>query len=213
MVPSLLEALEGCHLALGTTARARKDHKTLYSAHEACLNYLLPQDQLDDKTLALVFEPEDWGLANEDLDLCQGYIQIPTADYASLNLAQAVQVLAYEAFYAMQELETKQPRSQVQESSLYPAKLEIAKMRLLPGELMERMYAQLEEVVMLIDYSTAERLPSSMRRLRRIFDRGGLSVHEVAALRGLWRQVGWATRDELKERLRGKLEQINKDSP
>ena len=50
--------------------------------------------------MAVLFGPEDHGLSNEDLNLCQGYVSIPTAAYASLNLAQAVLLVAYEVHLA-----------------------------------------------------------------------------------------------------------------
>src|SRR5690606_8354244 len=62
--------------------------------------------------VALVFGPEDHGLANADLDLCQRLIRIPTAgEYASLNLAQAVLVVGYEILLARLERAPTGPRA------------------------------------------------------------------------------------------------------
>ncbi|MEM6431054.1 MAG: TrmH family RNA methyltransferase, partial [Deinococcota bacterium] len=88
---SLPEALASCQLALGTTARSRVAEDPVYTPREATQAF--PHN-----ATALVFGPEDFGLSNEDLQHCQAYITIPTGDYASLNLAQAVHVMAYEWF-------------------------------------------------------------------------------------------------------------------
>jgi len=51
--------------------------------------------------VALLFGPEDRGLTNEDLQYCQLTVTIPTADFSSLNLAQAVAIVCYELFYGL----------------------------------------------------------------------------------------------------------------
>ena len=168
---SLVEAVTGCKLVLGTTARARTSNQRVYSAREAAQT--LPAEEV-----AVAFGPEDFGLSNEDLDHCQGYIRIPTSDYASLNLAQAVQLVAYEWFVAHQK------EMQVKDLSA-----------LAPRESLEPMYAQLIQMLHLIGYTDAQREASARELFRNIFDRAELSEREVLALRGLWRQVIWAAKN------------------
>ena len=172
---ALFEAVSGCKLVLGTTARPRTNRQRVYSAREAAQT--LPAEEV-----AVAFGPEDFGLSNEDLDHCQGYIQIPTSDYASLNLAQAVQLVAYEWFVAEQT-----PRQEVQLRDLAPR------------EIMEPMYTQLLDTLHLIGYTDAQREASARELFRGIFDRAELSEREVLALRGLWRQVTWAAKHLPKE--------------
>ena len=89
---TLAEAVAGLKLVLGTTARPRAaEGQKVYTLREAA-------QALPAEGVGVVFGPEDFGLSNDDLAHCQGYIQIPTAAYASLNLAQAVGVVAYEWF-------------------------------------------------------------------------------------------------------------------
>lgn len=97
--PNLAAALEGCSLAVGTTARSAK-----------AVNHMLrkPMDVRDfldslggqkwDGTLAYVFGPEDTGLHGDDVDKLDQLVTIPTATYNSLNLAHAVTLLCYEHF-------------------------------------------------------------------------------------------------------------------
>lgn len=164
---TVAEALGGCTLALGTTARARTEGR-VYTPREAA-------QALPTEGVAVLFGPEDFGLSNDDLKHCQGYIRIPTAAYASLNLAQAVQLVAYEWFIAEQGGAAVRPSEE-----------------LAPRELLEGMYEHLLRTLHLIGYTDAQRQESADRLFRAIFDRAALSPREVAALRGLWRQVRWA---------------------
>ena len=166
---TVAEALTGCTLALGTTARPRAAEARVYTPRQAAT--ALPREGA-----AVLFGPEDYGLSNDDLRHCQGYIRIPTAAYASLNLAQAVQLVAYEWFVAGDRAATTAPSE--------PA----------PRELLEGMYAHLLETLHHIGYTDAQREGGADRLFRGIFDRARLNEREVAALRGLWRQVLWATR-------------------
>ena len=165
---TVAETLVGCTLVLGTTARPRDSEMRVYSPREAAET--LPQGGI-----AILFGPEDYGLSNEDLRHCQGYIQIPTAEYASLNLAQAVQLVAYEWFIATADRE-----------SLSTAR------ELAPRERLEGLYTHLLEMLHTIGYTDAQREGSADAMFRAIFDRAELSEREVAALRGVWRQVLWA---------------------
>lgn len=166
---TVAEALTGCTLALGTTARPRAAEAHVYTPREAAT--ALPREGA-----AVLFGPEDYGLSNDDLRHCQGYIRIPTAAYASLNLAQAVQLVAYEWFVAGDRAVTVTPSE--------PA----------PREVLEGMYAHLLETLHHIGYTDAQREVSADRLFRGIFDRARLNEREVVALRGPWRQVLWATR-------------------
>ncbi len=167
---TVAEALTGCTLALGTTARPRASEARVYTPREAA-------ETLPGEGVAVLFGPEDYGLSNDDLRHCQGYIQIPTAAYASLNLAQAVQLVAYEWFVAATEARTERVRSAA------------------PREVLEGMYAQLLHTLHQIGYTDVQRQGSADTLFRGIFDRADLNAREVAALRGLWRQVLWAARN------------------
>lgn len=182
MCSTLNEALSDCNFSLGTTARVRKNDRGVYTAREAATNFgnLSRQEKV-----ALVFGREDWGLSNEELDLCQGYIQIPTAEYTSLNLAQAVQIVAYEWFYAIEDVTIIKPKSASSRAA---------------RAAMERMYNLLREALYLIKYTDKQREANTMRLLRRIFDKARLNEREVKALQGLWRQVSWIANKEFEQR-------------
>ncbi len=196
---TLAEAVAGCKLVLGTTARPRQYDQRVYTPRDAAATF--PAATFPDGGVALVFGPEDFGLSNDDLAHCQGYIQIPTSDYASLNLAQAVQVIVYEWFVTHQ-----QGRSADEASSPLPTTQPSAPdlADAAPRDRVERMYDQLIDTLHTIGYTDAQREASAQRLFRGIFDRAALSEREVAALRGLWSQTVWAAKQP-PEVLREKL--------
>ena len=146
-----------------------------------------------DDGVAVLFGPEDHGLSNEELNLCQGYVSIPTAEYASLNLAQAVLLVAYEVRLARQG-----PAATGGEPVRGPAVPSTAERA--PREQLERFYGQLVEAFHHIGYTDAQRERAILRVYRGMFDRVALTSREVATLRGLVSQVMWAA-DQPPERL------------
>ena len=170
---TLEEAVTDLKLVLGTTARPRAaEGQKVYTLRESATT--LPAEDV-----GMMFGPEDFGLSNDDLAHCQGYIQIPTAAYASLNLAQAVGLVAYEWFVAHTEAATA-PQTLTD---------------LAPRDELEPFYTQLLDTLHLIGYTDAQRERSADRLFRGVFDRAGLSSREVLALRGLCRQIVWAVKN------------------
>src|SRR5881628_3404 len=91
---SLKGALKGVRLAIGTTGKAGG-----YRSQVSSPRILAPQivEKATRQKVALIFGPEDTGLVDEDLMLCQQLTRIPTQPQAlSINLAQAVMILCYE---------------------------------------------------------------------------------------------------------------------
>ena len=93
LVHSELEhSVEGCSLVYGTTARNRQINWPVLSPRDAALEI-----SRTEAPVAIVFGREQAGLSNSELDLCQRSIRIPThSQFKSLNLGQAVQIMAYE---------------------------------------------------------------------------------------------------------------------
>jgi tRNA (cytidine32/uridine32-2'-O)-methyltransferase len=94
VVDTVEEAVAGCAMVLGTTARDRHLQWPILSPRQAAVE---AETARAEGTVALVFGREQAGLTNAELDLCQRVIRIPTdPDFNSLNLAQAVQICVYE---------------------------------------------------------------------------------------------------------------------
>lgn len=171
VVASLPEALAGCRLVLGCTARNRRIALPESDPREAAA-LALDAVAAEEGDVALVFGRERTGLHNEDLHLCHRAVLIPSdPEYDSLNLAQAVQVLAYEVRMAV----------------LAAAGREAAEPRDLPADhdQLERFYGQLGETLDAIDFHKGRSPDSAMRKLRRIFNRARMDEREVRLLRGV----------------------------
>lgn len=173
---TLASAVSDCQLALATIAQSRVAEDIVYTPRQAAATFA--KAFATKARIALVFGPEDFGLSNDDLLHCQASITIPTGAYASLNLAQAVQVVAYE-WYVTGVLEAGTDVA----GDVVPA---VARAEY------EAMYAQLSDVLHLIGYTDVQREKSAMTLLRNVFDSSTLTERDMAAVRGLWRQVAWA---------------------
>lgn len=169
---TLADALSGCHLVIGTSARPRGiDLPGLLPPNCAAL----VNDVSDDAEVAIVFGREHAGLTNEELLHCHYHVMIPSnPDYSSLNLAQAVQIIAYEL----------RMKSLIVEHVQSPSKDELA-----TTDQVERFYTHLREVLVEIDFLKISNPVKLVQRLRRMFNRIQLEVNEVNILRGVLTNV------------------------
>ncbi len=174
------EALGHFHYIVGTTARLGGPYRQSPLHPRELARELVAISQHN--TVALLFGPENWGLTNEELALCHALVTIPTAGFRSLNLAQAVLVMAYEVFLAREETP---PR-------FVP--------RLANSFELEAMYAELQETLVKINYIGHQNPGLWMMRLRRFFSRHGLRASEVQVVRGICRQIDWYVRRRLEDR-------------
>ncbi len=182
LVSTLPEALEGCRRAVATTGRDRTTLTVNLEHPRACLPWLLSDPPAP---AALIFGREDRGLTTEELNFAQRFIRIPSsADYLSLNLAQAAAICCYELHEAAQGRETTG-------FSAPPVPLEPA-----PLEHLEGYYQQLEALLLKIGYLYPHTADSRMEKFRLLFNRAFPSEREVAMLRGILSQMEWALRSQ-----------------
>jgi TrmH family RNA methyltransferase len=166
-VDSLEAALSGTRLVIGASARNRTLPVPMLDPRE-CAD-LVMQQPLDTVT-AIVFGRERTGLTNDELDRCHYLVQIPAnPDYASLNLAAAVQVISYELRMAADS----------------PMARQEDRHRAAATDDMERFYRHLEETLVAIGFLDAGNPRQLMRRLRRLFGRARPNDNEVNILRGI----------------------------
>ena len=172
VVDSLDEALDGCRYALGSTARDRTVSLPELSPREAAGELVARSAQGD---VALLFGRERTGLANEELQRCHGRVFIPcNPEYASLNLAAAVQVVSYEI--RLRRLEAGQlPARAPLPADEAPATL----------DQLERLFAHLGEFMDEVDFHKGRSPEMVTQRLRRLFLRAGMDEREIKILRGL----------------------------
>jgi tRNA/rRNA methyltransferase/tRNA (cytidine32/uridine32-2'-O)-methyltransferase len=170
VVDSLAEGLAGCRLVIGSSARLRTRRWPQLGPREAGETAMREADAGE---VALVFGRERTGLTNEELDLCHYLVTIPAnPDYSSLNLAAAVQVLAYELRMATGETKVHDAGEEHGEA---PA----------GADDVERFYAHLQETLIELDFLDPENPRHLMRRLRRLYNRVRLTENEINILRGI----------------------------
>lgn len=173
--PTLREALADRDVSVGTSARIRADLPA--PRHPAQVRPLVRAASAP----ALVFGPEETGLVNSDLEQCQVTVRVPTGDYASLNLAQAVLLVCYEFLQAQDEAPTYDRKTATREE-------------------MEALYGHLHDTMRLIGYTDAVRARHTLRLWRALLDRALMSSAESRLFRGLLRQVQWKVEDAGKRR-------------
>lgn len=176
VVSTLGEALSGVHWSIALTARTREYGPPRLAPRAAAAHACT---QVESGDIALVFGNERTGLANEHVEQCSALAHIPANPaYSSLNLAQAVQVLAYELRVAFLE-QTSEPAQQ-------PA---VDTGTLAQSDEIERMYLHLENALIALDFLDPRNPKKLMPRLRRLFARTGLEREEVNILRGIAKHI------------------------
>jgi tRNA/rRNA methyltransferase len=170
--PGLDSALADRTLVIGTTARSG-----FYRNGARPIRAVSPELAALSETnqIALVFGPEDCGLTNEELKLCQRLITIPTAPaYPSLNLAQAVMIVAYElmlAAGAARELPLAQQQARTPE--------------------VNAMLARMAKALIAIGFLPEDNPDHIMFALRAILGRAGLQPRELDIINGIASQILW----------------------
>ncbi|MBN2798112.1 MAG: hypothetical protein JXX28_03115 [Deltaproteobacteria bacterium] len=94
---TLDEALEGVHRAVAATARHRRGTQGVYTPAELSRQVV---ESPEGHVTAILFGREDFGLSKEHTERCESILRIPTPEHASLNLSQAVMVVANHLFEA-----------------------------------------------------------------------------------------------------------------
>jgi tRNA/rRNA methyltransferase len=173
LVSSIEEAIEDCNFAAAVTARLREFSPPVVSPRSLS-SQLVADSELRP---ALLFGNERFGLPNDAVAKCNVLINIPAnPDYSSLNLAQAVQVLAYECRMAAGGEQNMHKGIGFQGQAANLAQI-------------EGMYAHLEQALIAIDFLDERSPKKLMPRLKRLFSRTQLETEEVNILRGIANQI------------------------
>ncbi|MCU1719549.1 tRNA (cytosine(32)/uridine(32)-2'-O)-methyltransferase TrmJ [Pseudomonas sp. 5P_3.1_Bac2] len=189
IVETLEQALVGCNLVMGTSARDRRIPWPMYDPREcgvaAC------EQAAQGAQVALVFGREYAGLTNEELQRCHFHVHIPSdPQFSSLNLAAAVQVLAYEvrmAWLAAQNRPAKQVKVEaLDEQDGQPVTVDE----------MESFYSHLEQSLVAIQFLDPAKPRHLMSRLRRLYGRSAVTKLEMNILRGILTETIKAARGE-----------------
>jgi len=165
-------ALENTVLTAAVTARPRELSHTIFDARQGAMELV---QQARQQPVALLFGRENSGLTTTEVKKCQIIIHIPAnPQYPSLNLASAVQVMAYELRMALTGNPTRPAVSGVTANF---------------NEL-ELLYTHLEQLMIASGFLDPQKPKLLMQRIRRLFARARLEKEEVQILRGILTALG-----------------------
>lgn len=167
---TLASAVADCQRVVGTSGKLRNSPVPLITPRELSDKFRESTSQ----KWALVFGPEDTGLKNEELALCDTLISIPTSqEFTSLNLSHAVIIILYEIFMGGR----CSPISEKNQS------------RTITTIQRETLFTHLQEAFLKIGFLDPKNPDRIMDDLRHIFNRAQLDEREASILRGIARQI------------------------
>ena len=169
VMPTLAEALAGCGYVAATTARDRDQYFRVLDVRAAAARLVAEAQRAP---AAVIFGAERSGLSNEELEMAHALIRIPASpQYASLNLAMAVQLVAYELYRAL--------------GAAAPVPVPLSAPLASTQEL-QRLYTHFAEVLEEIDFRDRTQGGTHlMARIRRLLQRAEPDQNEVNILRGI----------------------------
>lgn len=179
---SLEAALSGVQWSVALSARPRGYSPPILTPRSAAQQARLVAAQGE---VAYIFGNERAGLSNADVERCNALVHIPANPvYSSLNLAQAVQVLAYELRTTLLSDGDVQPHTPTLAHGLSVSALAT-------NDEVEQMFTHLQSALIALDFLQPAQPKKLMPRLRRLFARTALEREEVNILRGIAKRIIW----------------------
>ena len=168
VVDTLAEALIGTTWACATAMTPRDFGPATFAPREHFASLAASTHRI-----ALVFGPERTGLGNDDVYRCQACISVPThPDYGSLNLAQAVQLIAYDWRQALGGFDVTARTADVRRAD---------------AAAVDGLLAHWHETLVAIGYLDPSAPRKLLPRLRQFLQRAQPTVEEIHILRGIAR--------------------------
>lgn len=166
---NLAEAIADYSIIIGTSARSGKQRSTERSPRNI-IERILPD--LTTNKAAILFGPENRGLTNDELKYCQHTSAIPTADFSSLNLAQAVAIHCHELYYCV----------------VNSAERTVHQPKIATSFELEGMYQHMEEALTEVDFLQETNNSYWMTSIRNFFSRVRLTSKDSQIIRGICKQ-------------------------
>lgn len=171
---TLEEALKGCELVFAASARSRRLSWPTLTPRASIAAIA---ETRADAVVAIVFGRESSGLTNDEIAKCNYLVSIPSnPQYSSLNIAAAVQILAYEL--QLKRLEDQADKGLQVEKTMKTV-------RLVTSDELEGLVDHFQRVMEELEFIEPGKPKTVMRRLRRLFIRSKLDFDELNILRGL----------------------------
>jgi len=179
VVSTVDEAINDCTMVLGTSVRDREVTWPTFNPRESAMLVGQHISQAEHQ-VAILFGRESSGLTNTEMDMCQSQIRISANDeYSSLNLANAVQIIAYEL--RMQFL-VSTVGNDMGNDTLSPAK----ERQLAATTAQKNGHIEhLQKTLVSLDFVKAKPPTVLMRKLKRLYSKADLTVEEIQILRGV----------------------------
>lgn len=180
IVDKLSDAITDCQLVVGTSARHERTLSWDIQDSRSCGELIAKHvNCTKNSKVAILFGRESSGLTNEELAVCQHLVHIPTnPDYSSLNIASAVQILAYECRLAALKLESTSVKAndndQINDED-----------ELVNADDLEGYFEHLKQVMIDIKFIDPDNPRYLIPRLRRLYSRSGITRSEMNILRGM----------------------------
>lgn len=170
---SIEESIADCKLVIGTSARSRTLPWPMLEPRALAETIAADTDK---RPVAIMFGTENSGLTNEELQLCHYHVFIPTnPDYSSLNVASAIQLIAYEMrLAALSNLGEPEPAEVDVDEGEYPAS----------AADVEQFYQHWQQVMASTGFFNPMKPRMIHMRFRRIFNKSQLTISEIKLLRG-----------------------------
>lgn len=169
---NLEDALAPFSYVVGTTARRGRQRGLEQSPRQVVCEIaeIVPNNKV-----AFLFGPENCGLTNDELKYCQMTSAIPTADFSSLNLAQAVAIHCYEIYHGLIH-----DHKDIEPSPQYATSFEL-----------EGMYHHVEKALLKIHFLQEKNHSYWMNNIRQFLGKIRLSSKDSNIIRGICRQFLW----------------------
>lgn len=189
VVQTASEAISDCTMVLGTSVRDREVSWPTFSPRKTAMNVDQHVSQAE-RQVAILFGRESSGLTNAEMDLCQSQIRISAnEEYSSLNLANAVQIIAYELRMQLLSCDVGHRASSDDDfssneplvSNATKKKREVIATKVQKNGHIEHLQKTLEA----LDFIRAKPPTVLMRKLTRLYGKANLTVEEIQILRGI----------------------------
>lgn len=168
----LHSAIADCAMAVGTSGRLGAKRSATYTPAQLVPELLACALS---GPVACVFGRESKGLSNEELNMCTHHLIIPTdAEFASLNVAHAVAVVAYEMFHR----------------ACKPTGFQAKKFTPAAVASREQMYEHVQDVLVKTAFVRSPKNLDMLRDIRRILNSAQMDERDVQIMRGVFRKIG-----------------------
>jgi TrmH family RNA methyltransferase len=188
VVESLEQAISDCTLVMGTSVRDREVSWPTADPRLSATEMVDHLQEANEHQAAILFGRESSGLSNQEMDCCHSQIRIDAnIEYSSLNLASAVQIIAYELRMKSASSQVFNSIEQVSQAPIVTATITAAqeRQRLATQAELNGHLEHLQNTLLALNFSKSKTPTLLMRKLTRLYNKARLTLEEIQILRGI----------------------------